>query len=215
MVLAISGITLFAYSDGFGSASLLGVCLAVLSAVGAALYKVSRLVGGAVFGSHGCFLQVCLKKRVGDADLFQMSLFLSFLGLFNLLAFWPIMLTLHLTGVEGFEFHYIPWLPLCVSALTSFAFNFLINFGIAFTFPLFISIGTILGIPLNAIVDVVIRHIDFLNWKITAATLIIGAFLLMLTPSSDSLYLHKKVSMALNYFYKKTGLHTRHTELTN
>ena len=49
MVLAISGITLFAYSDGFGSASLLGVCLAVLSAVGAALYKVSRLVGGAVF----------------------------------------------------------------------------------------------------------------------------------------------------------------------
>lgn len=40
MVLAISGIILFAYSDGFGSASLLGVCLAVLSAVGAALYKV-------------------------------------------------------------------------------------------------------------------------------------------------------------------------------
>ena len=49
MVLAISGITLFAYSDGFGSASLLGVCLAVLSAVGAALYKVCRLVGRAVF----------------------------------------------------------------------------------------------------------------------------------------------------------------------
>ena len=42
MVLAISGITLFAYSDGFGSASLLGVSLAVLSAVGAALYKVCK-----------------------------------------------------------------------------------------------------------------------------------------------------------------------------
>ena len=45
VVLAISGITLFAYSDGFGSASLLGVSLAVLSAVGAALYKVHRLDG--------------------------------------------------------------------------------------------------------------------------------------------------------------------------
>ena len=40
VMLAISGITLFAYSDGFGSASLLGVSLAVLSAMGAALYKV-------------------------------------------------------------------------------------------------------------------------------------------------------------------------------
>ena len=160
-------------------------------------------------------LQVCLKKRVGDADLFQMSLFLSFLGLFNLLAFWPVMITLHFTGVEDFEFRYIPWLPLCISALASFAFNFLINFGIAFTFPLFISIGTILGIPLNAVVDVVIRHIDLLNWKITAAVLIIGGFLLMLTPSGDSLFLHKRIAMALRYLYKKLSLQTHHDVLTN
>lgn len=160
-------------------------------------------MGGAVFNFMVVFLQVCLKKRVGDADLYQMSLFLSLLGLFNLIAFWPIMITLHFTGVEEFEFRYIPWLPLCLSALCSFAFNFLINFGIAFTFPLFISIGTILGIPLNAFVDVVIRHIDFLNWKITAATLIIGGFLLMLIPSSDSVFLHRRVAMVLSYLYKK------------
>lgn len=49
VVLAILGITLFAYSDGFGSASLLGISLAVLSAVGAALYKVCRIDG------WGCF----------------------------------------------------------------------------------------------------------------------------------------------------------------
>jgi len=41
VLLAISGITLFAYSDGFGSASVIGVSLAVLSAVGAATYKAS------------------------------------------------------------------------------------------------------------------------------------------------------------------------------
>ena len=158
-------------------------------------------------------LQVCLKKRVGDADLFQMSLFLSFLGLFNLLTFWLIVITLHFTGVEELKFRYIPWLPLCISALSSFAFNFLINFGIAFTFPLFISIGTILGIPLNAIVDVVIRNIDFLNWKITATTLIIGGFLLMLAPSSDSLFLHKKAITTLNHLYKRTNL--QGTNLTN
>ena len=30
------------------------------------------------------------------------------------------------------------------------AVNFLINFGIAVTFPLFIALGTVVGIPLNA-----------------------------------------------------------------
>ena len=158
-------------------------------------------------------LQVCLKKRVGDADLFQMSLFLSFLGLFNLLTFWLIVITLHFTGVEELKFRYIPWLPLCISALSSFAFNFLINFGIAFTFPLFISIGTILGIPLNAIVDVVIRNIDFLNWKITATTLIIGGFLLMLAPSSDSLFLHTKAITTLNHLYKRINHLYKRTNL--
>ena len=30
------------------------------------------------------------------------------------------------------------------------AFNFLVNFGVAYTYPLFISIAMMLGIPLNA-----------------------------------------------------------------
>ena len=142
-----------------------------------------------------------------------MSLFLSLLGLFNFLAFWPIVATLHYTQVEQLNIHYIPWVPLCLSALCSFAFNFFINFGIAFTFPLFISIGTILGIPMNAVIDVAIRHIDLLNWKITAATLIIGGFLLMLTPSTDSLYLHKKVTMLIKLLPNKFSTHNHHGEL--
>lgn len=153
---------------------------------------------------------MCLKKRVGDADLIQMSLFLSLLGLFNFLVFWPIVATLHLTKVEQLDIQYIPWIPLCLSALCSFAFNFFINFGIAFTFPLFISIGTILGIPLNALIDVAFRHIDLLNWKITAATLIIGGFLLMLTPSTDSIYLQKKFTMLVKLLVKKFKVNNHH-----
>lgn len=59
VVLAISGITLFAYSDGFGSASLLGVSLAVLSAVGAALYKVCK---------WGCMLDYMCGSFVGMSE---------------------------------------------------------------------------------------------------------------------------------------------------
>ena len=71
-------------------------------------------------------------------------------------------------------------------------FNFAINFGIAYTFPLFISLGTILGIPLNALVDAVFRHSDFVTtWKLTATDLVVGGFLLMLVPPSDSQWIHR------------------------
>jgi len=134
-------------------------------------------------------LQVLLKWRVGDASLYQMSLFLSMLGLFTTLTLWPILLLLHLLDVEVLED--IPWGYICASSVLGLVFNFSINFGIAYTFPLFISLGTILGIPLNAIVDVIVRHIDFLNWKFLATDLIVGGFLLMLVPPSDSVFIHK------------------------
>ncbi len=40
MLLCVAGTILICYADGFGSASVLGVVLVLLSAVGAALYKV-------------------------------------------------------------------------------------------------------------------------------------------------------------------------------
>ena len=135
-------------------------------------------------------MQVCLKLRFGDATVYQMGLFLSTLGVFNLVAFWPIVLTLHLTGVESLTAVEIPWAFVFSTAMLGFVFNFFINFGIAFTFPIFISLGTVLGIPINAVVDLVIRHIPFAPWKFTASDLIIGGFLLMLVPVSDSRWIH-------------------------
>ena len=42
----------------------------------------------------------------------------------------------------------------CINKLLFFScfsvFNFLVNFGIAVTYPLFIALGTVVGIPLNA-----------------------------------------------------------------
>lgn len=80
----------------------------------------------------------------------------------------------------------IPWLYISCSSIASVVFNFAINFGIAYTFPLFISLGTIMGVPINALFDAFIRHVDLLNWKITAMDLIIGGFLLILVPPSVS-----------------------------
>ena len=62
-------------------------------------------------------------------------------------------------------------------------FNFLINFGIAFTYPLFISLGTVLGIPINALTDFFFRGAEFGSYKIVAAFSIIIGFLFMLIPN--------------------------------
>ena len=71
-------------------------------------------------------------------------------------------------------------------------FNFAINFGIAYTFPLFISLGTILGIPINAFFDVLLRKVDLANWKITAMDLIVGGFLLILVSPDSSEWIHRR-----------------------
>ena len=138
--------------------------------------------------------QVLLKARVKDASVYQMSLFLSSLGLFSTLFLWPIVLALQFTGTE--EIHgsnvEIPWELICISSALSVIFNFSINFGIAYTYPLFISLGTVLGIPVNGVMDMLLRKADlFFTWKFTATDLIVGGFLLMLLPPSDSLYVQR------------------------
>lgn len=190
VIMAIAGIVLFAYVDGFEIASIVGVVLSVGSAVGAALYK------------------VLLKWRVGDASFYQMALFLSMLGLFVTLAFWPILVLLHYLGAEKVE--NVPWGYICASSALGLLFNFSINFGIAYTFPLFISLGTILGIPLNAVIDAVFRRVHFFNnWKFTATDLIVGGFMLMLIPPSDSQWIHRQflklVTCGRHYKYREVS----------
>ena len=159
------------------------------------------------FYSYHSFTQVLLKWRVGDASVYQMALFLTSLGVFSTLFLWPIPLILHLLKIE--EISNVPWLYVCASSALGVLFNFSINFGIAYTFPLFISIGTLLGIPLNAAVDLVVRHVNFFNWKFTATDLIISGFMLMLTPPSDSLYIQKMLRCTS---LKNTGFSNHHKQ---
>ena len=122
-----------------------------------------------------------------------MSLFLSFIGIFSTVSLWPIVFLLNEFHVERIpENSQIPWKFICTSSALSVVFNFSINFGIAYTYPLFISLGTVLGIPLNGIVDVFVHGVNlFSSWKFTGADLIVAGFLLMLLPPRDSRYIQR------------------------
>jgi len=154
------------------SDQLVGILLALAAAFGSALYK------------------VCFKRAVGNASLGQVSLFLSLLGLCNATILWVPALVLNLTGVEIAEPGYIPWEFLCGSSVLSLVFNFLINFGVAYTYPLFISIALMLGIPINAGVDILFRGEEFSLLQLSAALLIIVGFCFMMFPDEWNLPIH-------------------------
>ncbi len=62
-----------------------------------------------------------LKVRIRSESRIDMQLFFGFVGLFNILACWPIGVVLHLTGVEPFQ------LPHTSKVVTALLINVRIN----------------------------------------------------------------------------------------
>ncbi|CAJ0566179.1 unnamed protein product, partial [Mesorhabditis spiculigera] len=83
--------------------------------------------------SAACY-KVCFKRVIGSASFPQVSLFMTCLGTLNLF--------------------------INAAAILSLLFNFTINLGIAILHPLVISVGMLVGIPLNTAIDVVFRSVE-------------------------------------------------------
>ncbi|CEL60990.1 putative vacuolar membrane protein YML018C OS=Saccharomyces cerevisiae (strain ATCC 204508 / S288c) GN=YML018C PE=1 SV=1 [Rhizoctonia solani AG-1 IB] len=117
---------------------------------------------------------VLLKVRIGDESRINMQLFFGFVGIFNILGFWPLGVLLHYTRVEIFE------LPSSSKALYSVLLNMFITLSSDFiyviamlkTTPLVVTVGLSLTIPLAVTGDL------FLGSS-TSAQAIIGAVLVL------------------------------------
>ncbi|XP_077975754.1 solute carrier family 35 member F3-like isoform X2 [Styela clava] len=127
-------------------------------------------------------IRVIFKVWVGAATLGQVSLFLTYLGISNIFLMWTIFITLYFTNVEHFTGDNIPWNPLIASSFLGLVFNYVLSFGVAYTYPLFISIALMLGVPLNAVVDVAVRGVTFNATRVLAASLVLLGFAIMLLP---------------------------------
>ncbi|XP_019902455.1 putative thiamine transporter SLC35F3 isoform X3 [Esox lucius] len=178
-IFAIAGIVMMTYADGFHSNSVMGITSVVTSASMSALYKVlfKMVLGSAKFGEAALFLTI-----VGGAN-------------FVLMSFVPLIL--YLTGVEYFgPPGDIPWLCLCGVAGLNFAFNILVNFGVAVTYPTSISLGIVLSVPVNAMVDLYTCEIHFNGVRLIAVFIICLGFLMLLLPEDwDQCFirLHAKI----------------------
>uniref|UniRef100_A0A8C2FLX2 Solute carrier family 35 member F3b n=1 Tax=Cyprinus carpio TaxID=7962 RepID=A0A8C2FLX2_CYPCA len=164
-ILAIAGIVMLTYADGFHSHSVIGITHVVASASASALYKVlfKLVLGSAKFGEAALFLTI-----VGGANFVFMS-------------FVPVIL--YFTHVEYFtSIADLPWAYLCGVAGLLLAFNILVNFGIAITYPTLISLGIVLSVPVNAVVDLYTCDIHFNTVRLIAVFIICLGFLMLLLP---------------------------------
>ncbi|XP_017567308.1 solute carrier family 35 member F4 isoform X2 [Pygocentrus nattereri] len=95
-IMAITGIVMMAYADGFHGDSIIGVALAVGSASTSALYK------------------VLFKMFLGSANLGEVAHFFSTMGFFNLIFISCVPLILYFTKVEHWgSLSSLPWGYLC------------------------------------------------------------------------------------------------------
>ncbi|ETE72635.1 Solute carrier family 35 member F3, partial [Ophiophagus hannah] len=185
-ILAIAGIVMMTYADGFHSHSVIGIALVVGSASTSALYK------------------VLFKLLLGSAKYGEAALFLSVLAVFNILFVTCIPVILYFTKVEYWSsFDAIPWGSICgfsvlllsnkfsskIKVILKWkmlflisAFNIILNFGIAITYPTLISLGIVLSVPVNAIVDHYSSDIVFNSVRVIAIVIIGLGFLLLLLP---------------------------------
>eukprot|EP00111_Clytia_hemisphaerica_P004135 TCONS_00011829-protein len=164
VLLSLGGIILMGHGEGFDNPHTLGILFAALAALMAAIY------------------QVAFKRVLGQATSGQVALFVTVIGITNLLFFAPFIFLLHYVGLEKIDWHLLPWLELAGTAALQLVFHYLVSFGIAFTFPLFISIGILISVPFNAVVDAIFRNESFGISKTVAFFLIIVGFMLLLIP---------------------------------
>ena len=97
------------------------------------------------------------KKTVGDAILGQVSLTLSCLGLLTTFLLWPLLVIFQLTECERAALSDLPWGYLCGTRALALVFHSLMIFGITSTSTLFISLGVMISILLNSLMDHVFR----------------------------------------------------------
>ncbi|KAK0233252.1 hypothetical protein IW262DRAFT_1257483 [Armillaria fumosa] len=149
---SFAGVLLVSVSDSSESVAsdeiiaphaILGDTLALISAVFYALYV------------------ILLKVRIKSESRIDMQLFFGFVGLFNILAAWPIGILLHVTGVETLE-----W-PSSSKAITILIINMAITWSSDYlyvlsmlkTTPLVVTVGLSLTIPLAVIGDLFLDHL--------------------------------------------------------
>lgn len=108
---------------------------------------------------------------------------LSVIGLINGLFFWPILLIFHYSNFETLnEIPSKAWLMIVIRGVSALVMNFLINFGIAYSNSLIVSIGAFLSLPMNAFFDIFVWNEPVSIYKGIGTVIVSISFFMLLIP---------------------------------
>ncbi|KAF7311000.1 hypothetical protein HMN09_00643400 [Mycena chlorophos] len=123
---------------------------------------------------YACYV-ILLKVRIRTESRINMQLFFGYVGLFNILLYWPIGILLHIFGLEHFE---LPSRRAAAALLINMGItltsDFLYVLAMLKTTPLVVTVGLSLTIPLAVLGD-------FMLGRFTRGQVIFGALLVLLS----------------------------------
>ncbi|KAJ1983421.1 hypothetical protein H4R34_001296 [Dimargaris verticillata] len=108
---------------------------------------------------YGCYT-ILIKFKIGSEDRVHMPDFLGFVGLFNTVLLWPLLLIFHYTGIETFA---LPptgemWGMIALNALIgTLLSDYLWLLAVLMTSPLVVTLGMALTNPLTMLGDIVFK----------------------------------------------------------
>lgn len=140
------------------SQPLLGDFLALISALFYALYV------------------ILLKVRIKSEERIDMQLFFGFVGLFNVLACWPMGFLLHWTGAETFELptKATEWYAIIINMAITWSSDYLYVLAMLRTTPLVVTVGISLTIPVAVLGDFILNVPVHVQVMAGAALVLIG-----------------------------------------
>ncbi|CAH7690094.1 hypothetical protein PPACK8108_LOCUS25336 [Phakopsora pachyrhizi] len=99
---------------------------------------------------------ILMKVKVKDESRVNMQLFFGFVGIINLLFFWPIGVLLDYTGLEVFE---LPkssklWVSVLINAMCTFTSDYIYMLAMLKTSPLVVTLGLSLTLPVAVAGDI-------------------------------------------------------------
>eukprot|EP01083_Nonionella_stella_P220258 788243_1 len=164
VVISIGGILFIALPNLHQQITISGSILAIISSIFAAIYK------------------VYFKKIFTDMTALNVCKFLVYIALINVLFGWIIILILDKTSSQILPTEPLkewPWALMIAQGLFAVLFDFLVNFGISYTYPLFIALGIIIGIPFNFIADMLFNHVVISEYEVMGIVCICAGFMII------------------------------------
>ncbi|KAI0652199.1 hypothetical protein C8Q79DRAFT_1005424 [Trametes meyenii] len=115
-----------------------------------------------------------LKVRIRSEERIDMQVFFGFVGLFNILACWPIGVVLHLTGIEPFQLPYTgkAVVAILINMAITLSSDYIYVIAMLKTTPLVVTVGLSLTMPLAVLGD-------FLLGRPARAQVMVGALVVI------------------------------------